>query len=143
MLSACHAHLLFRINHGVKLKLENACVFKFNIFLSTRSNATKCPLKLIICCIPCVHVLQYHTIPFHVYVSTVGSRLSELQLFVSEHLDIGSRCHVFGSSGKKMLRSLQFCYRRKQSCCMDDFSRMLQRLFHPVRDLDHDLQCPR
>ena len=77
----------------------------------------------------------------HVYVSAVGSQLSELRLSVSKHLDVGSCRHVFGSSRKKTLLSLQFCYRRKQSCCINDFSRMLQHLFHPVRDLDHNLQC--
>ena len=29
--------------------------------------------------------------------------------------------------------------RRKQSCCMNDFSQMLQCLFQPVRDVDNDL----
>ena len=73
---------------------------------------------------------------------TVGSRLSELRLSIFEHLNIGSRRHVFGASGKKTWL-LQFCYRRKQSCCMNNFSRMLQRLFHPVLDLNHDLHVQR
>ena len=73
-------------------------------------------------------------------INSVGSRLSESQL--SEFLIIQSlgRHHVFGSSGKKTFWSLKFCYSRKQSCCMNDFSQMLQCLFHPVWDLDHDLQ---
>ena len=41
-----------------------------------------------------------------------------------------------------MFRSLEFEYRRKQSCCMNDFSCMLQHLYHPVWDFNHDLQCP-
>ena len=45
--------------------------------------------------------------------------------------------------GKKMFGSLESCYRRKQSCSMNDFPRMLECLFHPVQDLDHDLQHPR
>ena len=56
------------------------------------------------------------------YLSTVGSRLSEPRLSVSAHLDVGSRRHVFSPSGKNMLRSLEFCYRRNQSCCTNDFS---------------------
>ena len=43
---------------------------------------------------------------------------------------------------QQRLQSLEFCYRRKQNCCTNDFSRMLQHLFHPVRDLDHNLQRP-
>ena len=53
--------------------------------------------------------------------NTVCSQLSKPQLSVSRHLDIGSRLHVFSSSGKNTLRSLEFCYRRKQSCCMNNF----------------------
>ena len=53
--------------------------------------------------------------------STVGSRLSEPRLSVSAHLDDGSHRHVFGTHRKKTMRSLEFCYRRKQSCCTNDF----------------------
>ena len=53
--------------------------------------------------------------------ATVGSRLSAPQLSVSGHLDVSSHCHVFGPSGKNTLRSLEFCYRRKQSCCTNGF----------------------
>ena len=54
--------------------------------------------------------------------STVCSRLSEPRLSVSRHLDVRSSRHVFGTSGKRTLPSLEFCYRRKQSCCTNDFS---------------------
>ena len=65
--------------------------------------------------------------------ATAGSQLSEPRLSVSKHLDVGSRHHVSGTSGIKMLQSLEFCYRRKQSCYMNNFTQMLQRLFQPVR----------
>ena len=73
--------------------------------------------------------------------NTVGYRLSKLRL--SECLIIWTlgRHHVFSSSGKKTFQSLGSFYKRKQSCCMNDFSGMLQRLFHPVRDFSLDLQC--
>ena len=74
--------------------------------------------------------------------STVGSQLSELQLSKHSIIRTLGRCHVFSSSEKKTIRSLEFCYRRKQNCCMNDFSQMLQHLFQPVWDLDHDLQHP-
>ena len=74
--------------------------------------------------------------------STVGSRLSEPWLSVSEHLDVSSRRHVFGTSRKKTLRSLEFCYSRKQSCCTNDFPECYNAFFHAVQDLDHDLQHP-
>ena len=32
----------------------------------------------------------------------------------------------------------EFCYRRRQSCYMNNFSQMLQCLFQPVQDLDPD-----
>ena len=54
-------------------------------------------------------------------VTTVSSRLSEHLLSVSGHLDVDSRRHVFGTSGENTLRSLEFCYRKKQSCCTNDF----------------------
>ena len=62
-------------------------------------------------------------------LSTVGSQLSKPRLSISKHLDVCSRHHVFGSSGKKTLRSLEFCYIRKQSRCRNNFHRMLQCLF--------------
>ena len=63
----------------------------------------------------------HRTLLGHYNEITVGSRLSEPRLSVSGHLDVSSSCHVFGTSGKKTLRSLEFCYRRKQSCCTNDF----------------------
>ena len=53
--------------------------------------------------------------------ATLGSRLSEPRLSISGHFDVGSRHHVFGLSEKNTLWSLEFCYRRKQSCCMNEF----------------------
>ena len=73
---------------------------------------------------------------------TVGSRLSKHRLSEFSIIRTLGRRHVFVSSGKNTFRSLEFCYRRNQSCCMNDFSQMLQRLFQPVRDLDHVLQRP-
>ena len=64
---------------------------------------------------------------------TVGSRLFESRL--SEFLIIWTlgRCHNFGSSRKKTFWSMEFCCRRKQSCCLNDFSQMLQHLFSQYR----------
>ena len=68
-------------------------------------------------------------------MNTVGSRLS-----VSGHLDVGSGRHVFGTSGKKTLRSLKFCYRRKQSCCTNDFPERYNPFFPcSIRDLDRSV----
>ena len=73
--------------------------------------------------------------------STVGSQLSESRLCKFSVIQMLGRHDVFGSNGKiKDLWSLEFCFRRKQSCCMNDISQMLQRLFQPVRELNHDLQ---
>ena len=49
---------------------------------------------------------------------------------------------MFSAATGKTLQSLEFCYKRKPSCCMNNFSWMLQCLFHPVGELDHDLQRP-
>ena len=45
----------------------------------------------------------------------------------------------FWQHGRETFRSLEFCYRIKQRCYWNDFSRMLQHLFQPVWDLNHDL----
>ena len=34
---------------------------------------------------------------------------------------LGHVAIFFGPSGKNTLRALEFCYRRKKSCCMNDF----------------------
>ena len=78
---------------------------------------------------------QWHVLGGNKNRDTVGSQLSKLRLSVSELLDVTGCCHVFGSSVKNTLQSLEFCYRRKQSCCMNDFSWTLLHLFQQVRDL--------
>ena len=74
--------------------------------------------------------------------TTVGSWLSKSRLFELLIIRTLGRRHVFGSSGSKIFWSLEFCSRRKQSCCMNNFSQMLQLPFQPVWDLDHNLQRP-
>ena len=76
------------------------------------------------------------------FLCTVGSRLSEHRLSISGHLDVDSGRRVFGTSGKKTLQSLAFCYRRKQSFCTNDFPERYNTFFNAVQDLDHDLQRP-
>ena len=73
-----------------------------------------------------IHVSSVFIDCLHWATATVSSRLSEPRLSeprlsVSGHLDVGSRHHVFGTSGKKTLQSLEFCYRRKQICCTNNF----------------------
>ena len=71
--------------------------------------------------IPYVQAAILNLLHSYLTSTTVGSQLSEPRLSVSGHLDVGSRRHVFSTSGKKTLRSLEFCYWRKQSCCTNDF----------------------
>ena len=54
------------------------------------------------------------------------------QLFEHSIIQMLKRRQVFDSSGK-MFQALEFCCRRKQSCYMNDFSRMLQCLFSQYR----------
>ena len=91
------------------------------------------PKTLFQCCYKHTLILQFNEYVKLKYSLYSGFSIIWTPICVSKHLDVGSHCHIFGSRGKKTFQSLQFCYRRKQSCCRNDFSRMLQRLFNPVR----------
>ena len=72
----------------------------------------------------------------------VGSWLSEPWLSICGHLDIWSHRHIFRTSGNNTLRSLEFWYRRKQSCWRNDFPKRYIAFLCSTWNLDHDLQRP-
>ena len=127
---ACR-HILVHATETQTIKSHAATYTFFLDITLFPSHSPKLPCHLFVLCVCSVSMssINIHAsshpeimaavINFHKDIwgeSTVGSRLSKLRLIsVSEHLDVGSCRHVFGSSGKKTLRSLQFYYRRKQA----------------------------
>ena len=127
--------------HQRRCKFHWVCsiwlIFHLGIFADTNSSWSD---SWLVVCMDTDWQVSVTAISWQYYMTMV-SQLSGFRLSIFECLDVTTRRHVFCGSGKRCLVT-GVLLQEKAKLLYEWLSLMLQCLFQPVRDLDHDLQRP-